>query len=505
MNQHAIEGLGQEQRVKVQQLCQEWWDITQEDDSIYRAALSYQRYTEQVYQEASMQDQSVTDSEIQEKATSIRQCVVLSSVVVGMTAFFSMLQRKQPKVSSVSLLSSESTALKQDLELRSRLSQLLKIVYDQMILGLSYTLGKLAGYDQTVGNRQTLESKLHTAYLEHIHLLFINKKIQCEDDYLIFNTKGIVTQLEMTAYIANEENRDYQLNQLSKRLKDNINRIVDNEIEVQSKQLKAGQSSGNLELLCVLKDIALHSIQVDFQEGKNLIYEGITGSEVMPGAGEQDTANQGDSQATDKQGNSLEEIEGEMDDKNEIDPFTSGQRFPLVRTFNQDQEYVIPEESREESAEITQMSMRQQDLDTSASVSQIFHLRRMESTYIENQNNITAGAIIENQIQLEHSVIRTRKGGADANSSGTPASGSRTSRATRGGNNALLILNQDNGSLEDDSLLLNCYEHLNTTTHHYLPQNPVNVPYLPVSKSNKQYTLVLDLDETLIYCPHHGD
>jgi len=69
-----------------------------------------------------MQDQSVTDSEIQEKATSIRQCVVLSSVVVGMTAFFSMLQRKQPKVSSVSLLSSESTALKQDLELRSRLS-----------------------------------------------------------------------------------------------------------------------------------------------------------------------------------------------------------------------------------------------------------------------------------------------------------------------------------------------------------------------------------------------
>lgn len=104
-----------------------------------------------------------------------------------------------------------------------------------MILGLSYTLGKLAGYDQAVGNRQTMESKLHTAYLEHIHLLFINKKIQCEDDYLIFNTKGVVSQLDTSAYIANEENRDYQLNQLSKRLRDNINRIVDNEIELQSK------------------------------------------------------------------------------------------------------------------------------------------------------------------------------------------------------------------------------------------------------------------------------
>ena len=126
--------------------------------------------------------------------------------------------------------------------------------------------------------------------------------------------------------------------------------------------------------------------------------------------------------------------------------------------------------------------MRQQDLDTSASVSQIGQqLRRMESSYIENQNNITASAIIENQIQLEHSVIKLKRGGANTSSSGTPASGSRASRATtKGGNNALLILTQDNGPLEDDSLLLNCYEHLNTTTHHYLPQNPVSVPYLPV-------------------------
>ena len=75
----------------------------------------------------------MTDSEINslskasfEKSRSIRQCVVLSSVVVGMTAFFSMLTR--PK-SYASFMSNESNA-KQDLELRSRLSQLFKIVYD---------------------------------------------------------------------------------------------------------------------------------------------------------------------------------------------------------------------------------------------------------------------------------------------------------------------------------------------------------------------------------------
>ena len=50
--------------------------------------------------------------------------------------------------------------------------------------------------------------------MEHIHLLFINKKIQSEDDYMIFNTKNIFKG-SPSMYIANEENRDYQLNQLS--------------------------------------------------------------------------------------------------------------------------------------------------------------------------------------------------------------------------------------------------------------------------------------------------
>lgn len=83
-------------------------------------------------------------------------------------------------------------------------------------------------------------------------------------------------------YVANEENRDYQLRQLSKRLSDNINRIVDNELESQM-QL---QNTGNLELLNIIKDVTAHCLQVEFQEGKNLIYEGISGSEVMPEASE---------------------------------------------------------------------------------------------------------------------------------------------------------------------------------------------------------------------------
>jgi hypothetical protein len=41
---------------------------------------------------------------------------------------------------------------------------------------------------------------------------------------------------------------------------------------------------GNVNLLCVVKDIALHASEIDFQEGKNHIFEGIAGSEVMPAA-----------------------------------------------------------------------------------------------------------------------------------------------------------------------------------------------------------------------------
>ena len=85
-------------------------------------------------------------------------------------------------------MSNESNA-KQDLELRSRLSQLFKIVYDQFILCQSFALGRVAGYDLCM-TRGSWESKLLNIYQEHIHLLCINKKIQNEDDYLIFNSKN---------------------------------------------------------------------------------------------------------------------------------------------------------------------------------------------------------------------------------------------------------------------------------------------------------------------------
>ena len=80
--------------------------------------------------------------------------------------------------------------------------------------------------------------------------------------------------------MANEENRDYQLNQLSKRLREGSLRIIDSEIDQQSKL----QNNGNIELLCVLKDIVNHASDVDFQQGKNHIFEAISGSEVMPQA-----------------------------------------------------------------------------------------------------------------------------------------------------------------------------------------------------------------------------
>lgn len=84
---------------------------------------------------------------IKQKSCCIRQSVVLSAVVIGMTAFYSMLQR--PK-SQGSFLSNDSSQLKYDLELRSRLGQLTKIVYDQFILWQSFSIGQIAGYDLAV-------------------------------------------------------------------------------------------------------------------------------------------------------------------------------------------------------------------------------------------------------------------------------------------------------------------------------------------------------------------
>jgi hypothetical protein len=75
-----------------------------------------------------------------------------------------------------------------ELELRSRLSQLFKILYDQFILCQSQAIGKFSNHDLSV-NQPTWDNKLYQCYMEHIHLLYINKKIQSEEDYFIFNVK----------------------------------------------------------------------------------------------------------------------------------------------------------------------------------------------------------------------------------------------------------------------------------------------------------------------------
>lgn len=80
--------------------------------------------------------------------------------------------------------------------------------------------------------------------------------------------------------MANEENRDYQINQLSNRLQDNCFKILNQELDSQM----ALNNQGNFNLLTALKEIAETSAIVDFQESKNYIFEGISNSEVMPAA-----------------------------------------------------------------------------------------------------------------------------------------------------------------------------------------------------------------------------
>ena len=45
----AVEGLASDSRIKVQQLCQEWWDCTQEDNSMFNVALAYESSTRESY------------------------------------------------------------------------------------------------------------------------------------------------------------------------------------------------------------------------------------------------------------------------------------------------------------------------------------------------------------------------------------------------------------------------------------------------------------------------
>lgn len=81
---HAIEGLTSDSRMRVQQLCQEWWDVTQEDASIFKMAIYYQQYVSENFVRSSIQNQKLSESDINslsqanfEKSRSIRQSVVL--------------------------------------------------------------------------------------------------------------------------------------------------------------------------------------------------------------------------------------------------------------------------------------------------------------------------------------------------------------------------------------------------------------------------------------------
>ena len=100
------------------------------------------------------------------------------------------------------------------------------------MLSLSFALGKLSTYSQVTKNADSYEYRLHQQYSEFIHLLFINKKIESEDDYQIFNTRGQFRDKAQSSYTTNQVNRDCQLNKISKRLIEKISKIIDFEINI---------------------------------------------------------------------------------------------------------------------------------------------------------------------------------------------------------------------------------------------------------------------------------
>ena len=263
----SIGGLSAEANSEVQTLCQSWWDITQQDQSIVIMSLNYQ----QSIQEEFFKQQSQNESDMStpqktiafnrniERSECMRRFCVLKSAVVGLTAFYTMLTRSDEAVDN-SPPSHERSNYTPDLEIRRRLNQLFKIIYDQFILVQSYSLGCYTDYNTAVDNTASWENKLYRAYQEHIHLLFINKKIQNEDDYMIFNTKKTIPGLEADAVIVNQPNRDYQLNQLSQRLEQNCLALIENELAVQTE----ANNLGNVNLLNTIMDIVLNSKQIDF-------------------------------------------------------------------------------------------------------------------------------------------------------------------------------------------------------------------------------------------------
>ena len=263
-------------------------------------AKNYQNYMSEAFYNNNLlslesDDLTSCNEQIRERGVCMRRAAILSAVVIGLAAFQSMLTRQDPFVEE-----------KKRMEVRHKLGQCLKIVYDQFMLSISYGLGKLALASMKESSSSP-EAKMLEKYTRHFHMLKINKKIQSEVDYKIFNERGEV--------ITNEINRDYQLNGLSKRLQRILEESLKSELAVQLEN----HNTNNAILIQILLEISQNAGQIDFQGGKNSIYEAIANSEVMPAVMEQEEHS----------------------------------RSNLVRSFYRDVNTVIPEESIEESTILT--------------------------------------------------------------------------------------------------------------------------------------------------------
>lgn len=231
------------------------------------------------------------------------------------------------------------------------------------MLSLSYGIGKLASFEQATQNRSSFEYKLYHMYNEYIHLLFINKKIQSEDDYQIFNTKAMFPSRPADECITNQENRDSQLNKLSNRLNESISKIIDCEMIIQERSTKLG--NGNL--LKILKDVVVNAKDIDFQESKNLIYEGISASDVMPS--QVALPDQYDATSAGVHKGAIEDAQKGVEPSTAKDDYSDGSvaevrtgtkgqmmmRYGthLIKTFKDDVNQIIHEESREESMSVS--------------------------------------------------------------------------------------------------------------------------------------------------------
>lgn len=115
-----------------------------------------------------------------------------------MTAFYSMLMRGQQPDESIDI----------DLDMRQLLHSLIKMLYDETMLSVSFALGKLASFNNVTKVSESYEYKLHQQYCEFIHLLHINKKIESETDYLVYNTRNQRNDRPQSSYVTNSINRD---------------------------------------------------------------------------------------------------------------------------------------------------------------------------------------------------------------------------------------------------------------------------------------------------------